>query len=325
MAGQTGERNWLATRQRTARSGIPQWSTKTVHGDRACRGCVPSGHALSLPLVSTSVPRRAARRSTPPPPPTASAPSVDADARSDTVSRVYQELRGLIVWGHLPPGARIAERAVAERLGLSRTPVRSALHRLQQEGFVSSVGRGQDQRLIVAPLTQEDGREIILIVGHLEGLAAHTAAILPDDRRKRIVARLREINRELAAESKRREFTQIFELDQAFHRAYVEDVVGPRLLALHRSIKPQIERYTRLYISVLVDELPTSVKEHEVIVKAIASGDPHAAQRAVETNWRNAAGRLSRVIGQLGERGSWHAWDPASSASSPRTRRPKSR
>jgi DNA-binding GntR family transcriptional regulator len=275
--------------------------------------------------VSISVPRRAARRSTPPPPPTASAPSVDADARSDTVSRVYQELRGLIVWGHLPPGARIAERAVAERLGLSRTPVRSALHRLQQEGFVSSVGRGQDQRLIVAPLTQEDGREIILIVGHLEGLAAHTAAILPDDRRKRIVARLREINRELAAESKRREFTQIFELDQAFHRAYVEDVVGPRLLALHRSIKPQIERYTRLYISVLVDELPTSVKEHEVIVKAIASGDPHAAQRAVETNWRNAAGRLSRVIGQLGERGSWHAWDPASSASSPRTRRPKSR
>jgi GntR family transcriptional regulator of vanillate catabolism len=152
-----------------------------------------------LARVSTSVPRRATRRTPTIPPP--SAPNADADARSDTVSRVYQELRGLIVWGHLPPGARIAERAVAERLGLSRTPVRSALHRLQQEGFVSSVGRGQDQRLIVAPLTQDDGREIILIVGHLEGLAAHTAASLPDDQRKRIVARLREINRDLAAGS----------------------------------------------------------------------------------------------------------------------------
>ena len=279
---------------------------------RVC-GCAPDRHALSLAVVSTSIPRRAARRS-PPPPPAASAPSADADGRSDTVSRVYQELRGLIVWGHLPPGARIAERAVAERLGLSRTPVRSALHRLQQEGFVSSVGRGQDQRLIVAPLTQEDGREIILIVGHLEGLAAHTAALLPDTQRKRIVARLREINRDLAAESKRREFAQIFELDQAFHRAYVEDVVGPRLLALHRSIKPQIERYTRLYVSALVDELPTSIKEHELIVRAIASGDPLAAQRAVETNWRNAASRLAGVIAQLGERGAWHAWDPASSA-----------
>ena len=263
--------------------------------------------------VSTSAPRRTARKSAPPSSAAPAAPR-DGHGRSDTVSRVYQELRGLIVWGHLPPGALIAERAVAERLGLSRTPVRSALHRLQQEGFVSSVGRGQDQRLIVAPLTQEDGREIILIVGHLEGLAAHTAALLPDDQRKAIVARLRQINRELASESKRREFTRIFDLDQAFHRAYVEDVVGPRLLALHRAIKPQIERYTRLYVSALVDELPTSVKEHDVIIRAIASGDAHAAQRAVETNWRNAAARLSGVIAQLGERGSWHAWDPASSS-----------
>jgi len=272
-----------------------------------------------LPIVSTTVPRRATRRAPPVPPPVASDAPADADARSDTVSRVYQELRGLIVWGHLAPGARIAERAVAERLGLSRTPVRSALHRLQQEGFVASAGRGQDQRLIVAPLTQEDGREIILIVGHLEGLAARTAAGLPDAPRRAIVARLRALNRELAAESKRRVgVARIFDLDQEFHRAYVEDVVGPRLLALHRAIKPQIERYTRLYISVLLDELPTSVKEHDVIVRAIAKGDAQAAQRAVETNWRNAAGRLSRVIAQIGERGSWHAWGPTAGAPVPR-------
>ena len=263
-----------------------------------------------LAAVSTSAPRRLARRPSSPPPTVPSVRPLADEARSDTVSRVYQELRGLIVWGHLPPGARIAERAVSERLGLSRTPVRSALHRLQQEGFVSSVGRGQDQRLIVAPLTQEDGRELFLIVGHLEGLAAHTAALLPDDRRKTIVARLRALNRELAAESKRRDFTRIFDLDQAFHRAYVEDVVGPRLLALHRSIKPQIERYTRLYISALVDTLPTSVKEHDVIIRAIAAGDAETAQHSVETNWRNAAERLAKVIEKLGERGSWHAWEP---------------
>jgi DNA-binding GntR family transcriptional regulator len=287
------------------RSGRPFWSERS-----GIYGCAPRHRPVSLAAVPTSAPRRPARKSGSPPTAVVSASSA-ANARPDTVSRVYQELRGLIVWGHLPPGARIAERAVAERLGLSRTPVRSALHRLQQEGFVSSVGRGQDQRLIVAPLTQDDGREIILIVGHLEGLAAHEAALMPDDRRKVLVARLREVNRELAAESKRRVFTRIFDLDQAFHRAYVEDVVGPRLLALHRSIKPQIERYTRLYISVLVDELPTSVKEHDIIIKAIASGDAFGAQRAVETNWRNAASRLAQVIAQLGERGSWHAWEPA--------------
>jgi len=189
---------------------------------------------------------------------------------------------------------------------MSRTPVRSALHRLQQEGFVASYGRGRDQRLVVTPLTQEDGREIMLIVAHLESLAAHTAASLPAERRKPIVERLRALNKELAAESRRRGAgTHIHDLDDEFHRTYVEDVVGPRLLALHRSIKPQIERYTRLYISSLIDELPTSVREHDVIVRAIAKGDAAAAQRAVETNWRNAAARLSRVIAQLGERGSW--------------------
>ena len=83
------------------------------------------------------------------------------DGRSDHVSRVYNELRALIVSGQLPPGARIAERAVVNRMGLSRTPVRSALHRLQQEGFVASSGIGRDQRLIVTPLTQNDGRELL--------------------------------------------------------------------------------------------------------------------------------------------------------------------
>ena len=234
-----------------------------------------------------------------------------ADDRSDSVSRAYDQLRGLIVSGQLPPGARIAERAVAERLGLSRTPVRSALHRLQQEGFVDSYGRGNEQRLVVAPLTQEDGREIMLIVGHLEGLAARMAAELPKAERARVVRRLRALNRELAMESRRRgPLGRIFDLDQAFHYEYVEDVISPRLRALHSAIKPQVERYARLYVSSLVDELTTSVREHDVIIRAIAKGDATAAQRAVETNWRNAGNRLARVIAHMGERGMWNAWEP---------------
>lgn len=232
------------------------------------------------------------------------------DSGTDSIWRVYQELRQLIVTGQLPPGARIAERSVASRLDLSRTPVRSALHRLQQEGFVDSYGRGRNQRLVVAPLTQEDGREIFLIVGHLEGLAGRAAAQLDRSRRAEVVRRLRAINKDLAAESRRRvTVTRIFDLDRLFHRTYVEGVIGPRLLALHSSIKPQVERYARLYISSLVDELPTSVLEHEAIIRAISAGDPVAAQRAVETNWRNAADRLTRVIAEHGERGSWEAWD----------------
>jgi len=231
------------------------------------------------------------------------------NGRVDHVSRVYQQLRQLIVNGQLPPGARIAERAVVARLGLSRTPVRSALHRLQQEGFVASVGRAGDQRLIVTPLTQNDGRELFMIVGHLEGLAAREAATLPDAERRELVKLLRARNKALAVAARERgggSAARVMELDEDFHRGYVDGVVGPRLRALHRSTKPQIERYVRLYVNVLLDTLPTSVKEHDVIIAAIARGNADAAQRAVETNWRNAAVRLTRMIGQHGERGIWH-------------------
>lgn len=222
---------------------------------------------------------------------------------------MYDELRALIVSGQLPPGTRIAERAVVARVGLSRTPIRSALHRLQQEGFVASVGRLGDQRLIVTPLTNDDGRELFLIVGHLEGLAAREAASLPKTRRAAVVRRLRDLNRKLAREAAgRRSPARVQRLDDDFHRGYIDEVAGPRVSAMHQATKPQIERYVRLYVNVLLDTLPTSVKEHNLIIKAIARGDPEGAQRAVETNWRNAAERLARAITEHGERGIWFLW-----------------
>ena len=227
----------------------------------------------------------------------------------DNVSQAYRSLRGAIVWGQLSPGSRLSERTIAEALGLSRTPVRSALHRLEQEGFVASLGRGREKRLVAAPLTLADGQEVYFIVGHLEGLAARIAAAFPTARRRKLVTRLRELNRKLAAESRKRgNPARAFDLDLEFHRTYVDDVVGPRLLTLHRAIKPQSERYSRLYISVLLDELSNSIKEHEVIARRIAEGDPDEAQRAVERNWNNAATRLARIIAQHGERGSWEPW-----------------
>ncbi|MEP7002353.1 MAG: GntR family transcriptional regulator, partial [bacterium] len=101
----------------------------------------------SVPARSASSPakRRPVRDDTP-----------DAAEPLDNVTRAYQALRLVIVSGQLPPGSRISERILADRLSLSRTPVRSALHRLEQEGLVSSAGRGRERRLIVAPLTMDD-------------------------------------------------------------------------------------------------------------------------------------------------------------------------
>jgi DNA-binding GntR family transcriptional regulator len=227
--------------------------------------------------------------------------------RGDRIARTYEQLRELIIWGRLAPGSRVIESDIASRLGVSRTPVRSALHRLQQEGYISSIGRRKEQRLVIAPLTQEDARELFDLVGELEGLAARGLASREPEARSVVVAELKHLNEQLAvaAEAPRPDALRIFDLDTTFHRRYVEGGAGPRLIALHDAVKPQAERYVRLYTSALVDEIAKSVEEHSVIVDRIDAGNADGAQRAVIRNWRNAAGRLSRVIATLGERGSW--------------------
>ena len=80
---------------------------------------------------------------------------------------------------------------------------------------------------------------------------------------------------------------------------------GPRVLSIHATVKPQAERYERLYVSMLEAELQTSVVEHRAIVRAIRTGNAPGARAAVETNWRNAAERLAAVVAASGERGSW--------------------
>jgi DNA-binding GntR family transcriptional regulator len=231
----------------------------------------------------------------------------DLDPRGDRVTEAYHQLRELIVRGRMAPGTRIIETDVAAKLGVSRTPVRGALQRLQQEGYIVASGTGQQSRLAVAPLTQEDARELFALVAEIEGLGARWSAELSESVRADVVAGLRHHNERLeqAANEPRADHQIVFTEDMAFHRRYVEGAAGPRLLALHDAIKPQTERYVRLYISALVDEIGTSVREHTVIIDAIAAGAGEAAQSAVRTNWQNAATRLSKVIASLGERGTW--------------------
>lgn len=227
--------------------------------------------------------------------------------RVDRSFGVYLRLRQLIVHGQLAPGSRVVESEVARKLEVSRTPVRSALQRLQQEGFIVSGGGGELNRPVVAPLTREDSQEIFEMVGTLEGLAAARAARLPVAARAEAVRRLEEANRALEALHgvSVPDQGRFFDLDMVFHAECVASGAGPRLRALHDAVKPHAERYIRLYVSILRSEIPTSVAEHQQIIEGIRAGIPHAARDAVFENWRNAAERLSRVIDSAGERGSW--------------------
>jgi len=221
--------------------------------------------------------------------------------------QVYTRLRDLIVQGLLAPGSRIVETEIAGRLGVSRTPVREALQRLQQEGYVMGAPGAQQSRLTVAPLTRDDVYDLLNIVGALEATAAYDASRLDESARKTLARELRAANQEFHRTGKATPIDHgvLYDADERFHRRIVEASAGPRLLALHDAVKPQAERYIRMYISMLVGDIRTSVYEHDTILAAIDEGRADDAELAVQVNWRHAADRLSRVIAVAGERGSW--------------------
>lgn len=228
-------------------------------------------------------------------------------AASDLVAATYERLRSLIVLGRLSPGSRIIESDLADRLGVSRTPVRSALQRLQQEGFVSGLGGGRNARLVVSPLTREDARELIGILGAIEGLAAREAAALPQRERKLIVADQRRLNEEFGRILRMEAVDpqDVFRVHSAFHATHMEAAGLPRVRNLYESILPQAERYRRVYITVAPQGLVEEVSEHLPIIEAIERGDAAGAQMAVQENWIAAAERLAKIVDRLGDRGSW--------------------
>jgi len=232
---------------------------------------------------------------------------VAAEPRRELVAEAYEQLRRLIVEGRLGPGVRLIEVELAQRLGMSRTPVRTALYLLHQEGYVEASGEGRQSRLTVAPLTQDDAVEVFDIVGEVEGLAARRAAGLGAAARAALVARLRALNAAMTQAATREPPNpgETIRLDMEFHRTYVESGAGRRLLAFFDAVKPHADRFIYLYYTTLTTEILVSTREHGIIIDAIEAGDAVAARRAVQANWENAAARLSKSIAALGERGVW--------------------
>src|ERR1044071_9614148 len=126
-------------------------------------------------------------------------------------------------------------------------------------------------------------------------------------RRKTLVRDLKTLNAEFhrAGKAAPIDHGSLYDADQQFHRRIVEASAGPRLLALHDAVKPQAERYIRMYITMLTSDIRTSVLEHDSITTAIDEARADDAELAVQVNWRHAADRLSKVIATAGERGAW--------------------
>lgn len=224
-------------------------------------------------------------------------------ATGSLAGQVYEVLLKLIVDGELAPGARIVERSLAQRLGVSRTPVREAVRRLQQDGLVVENTASRYARPMVATLTKGDARELYDIVARLEAVAGRRAAELPADARRRLADAMEQANEvyRRAGEDPDVALEQLVALDLRFHAVYVEAASGPRLLAMRQAVKPQLRRYAHSVPRDIGEEVARSAREHDLIVRAVAAGDSEAAERAVLENWHQAWLRLEIILRRLDE------------------------
>ena len=237
--------------------------------------------------------RTAATRATRPPSPRRVSASLEA----------YQNMRELIIAGRLAPGAHLVETDLCARLAMSRTPVRAALQRLQEEGFVVGETVGNMVRALVAPLTAEDMHELFAIVGALDAIAARWAAELEPVKRQRLVNELERLNREMSAAARARppQVAYAQDLHERFHHAIADTASGPRLRAELRSLQPQAERYGRAYTGASIRHFDDSLREHDAIIDAIRAGDADSAEHATAINWSSGAERYRRVVEADGE------------------------
>jgi DNA-binding GntR family transcriptional regulator len=212
------------------------------------------------------------------------------------VDRTYERLRDAIVRGRLAPGTRVTEAALAERFGVSRTPIRAALDRLAQERFVVAASAGLRIELVVAPLTSDDVRELWSVIGALEGAAADGVNNLGRYALHALAAAMSAINDELAqlAQRKARDTDRLGELMARFHLEFIERCGGPRIRALHASVLPHVQRYEWAFDA--VHDYAPSVIEHRAICEAIRSTDAVKVRRAIEQHWANG---MQRRLGQV--------------------------
>lgn len=184
---------------------------------------------------------------------------------------VFNTLRDAIVHGEFEPGERLMEVTLANKLGVSRTPVREAIRMLELEGLVVMVPRKGAE---VARITEKDLRDALEIRMSLEELAVELACrrITPEgkEKLKKVCIGFRE-----AISSKL--VPSIVDADVDFHNAIFEAANNPRLVALAQNLSEQIYRYRVEYVKDFGyhDKL---VIEHDAITNAILMGNCQKAK-----------------------------------------------
>lgn len=212
--------------------------------------------------------------------------------RLTSTELVQDAITRAIVRGQIRPGDSLVETDLANRLGVSRGPVREALAQLERMGLVEKIPyKGS----FVSNLTQEDVNELYTVRTRLEGLAARRIAEGEGGDREESIAMLESILDEMRAASKEQDNATLVELDLRFHRALCVLSKHKLLMQIWENhLEISLKRFLFLKQERLYKNPSEAVDIHQPIVDAIRSGDADKAEAAA-THHVIEAGKRSSV------------------------------
>ncbi|WP_439496169.1 GntR family transcriptional regulator [Bosea sp. (in: a-proteobacteria)] len=189
-------------------------------------------------------------------------------------------LHRMIVTGELPPGQKLREQELCDRLGVSRTPLREALRTLAAQGLVRLT---QNRGAEVAPLTLSDIVALFDVVGTLEALAARLACkTMPDE----AIAEVGVLHYRMMLHHVRDELPEYFALNQQIHRAVVEAAENPVLLGVWETLAARVER-AKYLPNLQPNRWKAAMHEHDAMLAALVARDGEALGRLIEAHFAN--------------------------------------
>ena len=199
---------------------------------------------------------------------------------------VYVETRSRILKGTLAPGSAVNQEALAAELGVSITPLREALRRLEMEGLIRLEAH---RTMVITPLTSQELHEMYAIRMELDPLAAGLAATNASESQL-------EVTGQLARQEVVSDPALQLERNRGFHRAVYSSSQNSALIGLLEQLWDRTDRYRLILIREELVEGPTSQQEHIEIADAIAARKAEPAARLMRAHIERSHTRISDIV-----------------------------
>ena len=204
---------------------------------------------------------------------------------------VFNTLRRAILKGELKPGERLMEITLADKLGVSRTPIREAIRKLELEGLVVMAPRKGAK---VASITERDLNDVLEVRKGMEVLAISLAC-------KRITGeeleKLETIEQSFQKLIESGNLTELAEMDVKFHDTIYQATNNQRLVQLLNNLREQMYRYRMEYLKDIAVRI-TLAEEHKAICRALRERDEQQAEEYVSIHIDNQQKAIIRSLSQ---------------------------